>query len=75
MTPLAVPLERMSVPEKLALIERVWESLRQQDDKLESPAWHREVLAERKRLQAEGKARFSTWSEAKSRIRRNVRAR
>ena len=74
MTRLSLPLQKMSVSEKLDIIERVWASLRDRDESLESPSWHEGLLAERKRLYAEGKARFSPWSEAKDRIRRRVRA-
>ena len=74
MTQLTLPLRKMSVPEKLDVIERVWASLREHEEKLASPVWHREVLAARKKLQAEGKAKFSPWAEAKERIRRKVRA-
>jgi len=69
-----LPLKKMTVPEKIDVIERVWESLRGEEEKFESPAWHKEVLAARKKLHAEGKARFSSWPEAKERIRRRVRA-
>ena len=70
-----LPLKKMTVPEKLDVIERVWESLRSDEEKFESPEWHRDVLESRKKLHAVGKARFSPWSEAKERIRRRVRAR
>ena len=63
----------MTVSQKMKIIEQVWESLRQDDDKLVSPAWHAEVLAERRRLVEAGKAKFSPWKEAKERIRRRVR--
>ncbi len=75
MTQVSLPLKKMSVPEKLDVIERVWASLRERDQALESPAWHRKVLAARKKLHAAGKAEFSPWPEAKDRIRRSVRAR
>lgn len=67
-----LPLKTMSIPEKLDVIERVWASLRLDDARLESPAWHEPLLAERKRLHTEGKAKFTNWSEAKKRIRRKV---
>ena len=75
MTPVPLPLQTMSVPEKLDIIERVWASLRSQDEMVASPAWHGELLAQRKKLYAEGKAKSSPWSETKDRIRRKVRAR
>ena len=74
MAHVSLPLKTMTVPEKLEVIERVWESLRRVDEKFESPAWHEELLAVRKKLHAEGKTKFSAWSEAKERIRRRVRA-
>jgi Putative addiction module component len=72
MPQVVLPLKAMSVPEKLEVLERVWASLRDDDAKLESPAWHKPLLAERKRLHAEGKAKFVDWTEAKRRIRRRV---
>ncbi|MDQ3623531.1 MAG: addiction module protein [Verrucomicrobiota bacterium] len=33
-----------------------------------SPAWHGEVLEERERLVAEGKAAFSDWEKARGRV-------
>jgi Putative addiction module component len=74
MTQVSLPLQKMSVTEKLDVIERVWASLRDRDEVLDSPAWHKGLLAERKKLHAAGKAGFSPWSEAKNRIRRKVRA-
>ena len=72
MTQLALPLEKMSVPEKLDVMERVWESLRQQEEKFESPAWHEAALREAKAAFATGKAKFSDWDEAKKRLRRKT---
>jgi hypothetical protein len=74
MTQLSLPLQKMSVSEKLDVIERVWASLRDREKTLESPLWHEGLLAERKKLYAEGKTKFSPWTEAKDRIRRRVRA-
>ena len=34
-----LPLERMTLADKLALIERVWESLTQKNADFTSPAW------------------------------------
>jgi putative addiction module component (TIGR02574 family) len=64
----------MSLAQKMEVIERVWNSVRTDEAKFESPAWHRELLSDRKRLVDEGKAKFSPWSEAKERIRKKVRA-
>lgn len=49
-------IESMSVSEKLQAIETLWDAL--DEDEIESPAWHSEALAERKRLIASGNAKF-----------------
>jgi len=38
----------MSVAEKMYLMEQLWDSLKQNEDELASPAWHETVLKERK---------------------------
>jgi len=74
MASVSLPLKRMTLAQKMEVLERVWESVRQEGERFESPPWHAEVLAERRRLVEAGKAKFSPWSEAKERIRRRVRA-
>lgn len=75
MVHVVLPLKKMSVSEKLEVIERVWSSLRTDDAQLDSPAWHGPLLEERRRLHADGKAKFVDWTEAKKRTQRKVRAR
>ena len=70
--PVTLPLNEMTVSEKLQLMETLWENLSRDADGLESPEWHRDVLEERERLIATGEARFSDWEEAKSDIRRRM---
>jgi hypothetical protein len=41
-----VPLDEMSVEEKLQLLEAVWADLSLVPDELKSPGWHEEALAE-----------------------------
>ena len=41
--------------------------LREEQD-LEVPQWHKEMLDERERLVAEGKAQFLDWDEARRQI-------
>jgi hypothetical protein len=45
----------MTLQEKLAAMESLWEDLARTPEAIESPAWHKEVLEERLRLLAEGK--------------------
>jgi hypothetical protein len=70
--PVTLPLNEMTVLEKLQLMEALWADLSRNPDALESPEWHREVLDERERRISEGETRFSDWQEAKADIRNRV---
>ncbi|MBW3595943.1 MAG: addiction module protein [Planctomycetes bacterium] len=61
-----IPLDDLSVSEKVRLLERVWDSLCSKYGDVRSPDWHRDVLEARKRRLAEGQATVSSWSEAKT---------
>ena len=70
--PAELPLKQMDVREKLAAMEALWEDLSRTPEVIESPAWHREVLEDRQKRVAEGKARYADWEKAKAKIRRKV---
>jgi hypothetical protein len=44
---ITLPLDQMTVQEKLALMEVLWEDLARTPESIESPAWHKDVLDER----------------------------
>jgi Putative addiction module component len=68
-----LPLEEMSVADKLQLLEAIWADLSRVPDHVESPAWHTEALEEtKKRIQSE-EATFSDWQKAKASIRDRLR--
>ena len=67
-----LPLNEMSVEEKLQTMEALWESLSVNPDAVESPAWHEEELRERERKIASGEAKFINWQEAKVDIHRQT---
>ena len=73
MSILTLPLQKMTVAEKMNAIEQIWGSLRDGDSRLASPAWHKDLLASRKQLFAAGRSRFSPWADAKERIRKKAR--
>jgi len=70
MTTLA--LNEMTLREKLAAMEALWEDLSRTPGAVESPAWHKEVLEQRQNRVAEGKAGYTAWDSAKADIRRKV---
>jgi putative addiction module component (TIGR02574 family) len=67
-----LPLSKLTLAQKLDLMEAIWDDLAKQEKTLESPQWHEEILKDREEALAAGKASISDWEEAKDRIRRNV---
>jgi hypothetical protein len=65
----SLTVSRLTLPQKLKLMEDLWADLSQGPKDVPVPAWHIEVLAKREKLVRQGKARFSDWSEAKKRLR------
>ena len=70
--PFNLPLKDMTLQEKLAAMELLWEDLARTPDSVESPAWHQDILDERRRQVAEGRACFIDWEIAKTDIRKNL---
>jgi hypothetical protein len=67
-----LPLKDMTLPEKLAAMELLWEDLASSPESIESPAWHKDTLDERRHRIAEGKAQFMDWETAKNEIRKKL---
>jgi putative addiction module component (TIGR02574 family) len=65
----ALPLDKMSVAEKLQTIEAIWENLSANPEQIESPAWHREELRVREAQVASGEVKLIAWKKAKAEIR------
>jgi len=64
-----LPLNEMSVEEKLETMETISASLSADPEAIESPAWHEEELRVREARVASGEARFIDWEKAKTEIR------
>jgi hypothetical protein len=60
-----IPVDEMTLQEKLDAMEAIWESLSADPSNVPSPSWHAEVLAEREESVRQGKARFLDWDECK----------
>ncbi len=67
-----LPLSKLTVAQKLDLMEAIWDDLAKDEKALESPFWHEQVLKDREEALVAGKATVSAWEEAKDRIRRNT---
>ena len=63
-----IPLDSMSVPEKLMAIETIWDSLCKSPESVPVPEWHKRELEERiKRLES-GEAQLLDWEDVKSQL-------
>lgn len=67
-----IPLEKMSVEEKLQAMELLWDDLCNKADGVSSPSWHAVVLAERDAIQKRGEDEFKDWDAAKKDIRNRI---
>ena len=67
-------ISQLSFAQKLNLMETLWDELTREEQTLESPAWHEDILKDREKALAAGKAFISDWEEAKYRIKRNTNA-
>lgn len=67
-----LPLEKMSMEEKLRAMELLWDNLCAKADGLQSPTWHEGVLAERDEMQKRGEEEFEDWETTKRNIRHKV---
>ena len=52
------------------LMEALWEDLSRDEESIESPSWHAEVLAEREKSIEDGVAEFLTVDEARAELRK-----
>lgn len=65
----SIPLDGLSVADKLVLMERLWDELSRRPADVPSPDWHGQVLDDRRNALREGKTAFVPWDAAKKRLR------
>jgi len=63
-------IKKMSTIERLQVMEELWDALCQEDQEIESPAWHKEILEERRKKIETGKAEFISIEDLKKGIRK-----
>jgi len=67
-----LPLKEMTLHEKLAAMELLWDDLARYPESVESPAWHKDILDERRQKVVEAEAQFMDWETVKTEIRKKV---
>ena len=63
-----LPVETLSLSEKLDVLEQVWSSLRERPEEVPAPGWHGAVLADRVERLNSGAAHLADWDDAKRRF-------
>lgn len=67
--PVTLPLNEMTLAEKLEVMETLWKDLSRNAEALESPEWHKAVLDERERKIQSGESQFLDWEQVKNELR------
>jgi len=70
--PISLPLQAMSVEEKLQVMEAIWDDLSRHADRMQPPPWHGKVLNALEAAIERGEETFDEWEAAKQRIRNNL---
>jgi len=68
-----LPLEKMTLADKLEAMEVLWADISRRPADLPSPDWHQDILNERRRLVTEGKLKFLDWDTAIADLRKELR--
>lgn len=61
-------ISKLTVTEKVQVMELLWDAMTAAGSGYESPEWHAAVLEERKRRIASGEASFMSMEESKRRL-------
>jgi hypothetical protein len=67
-----LPLDKMTVAEKLRAMELLWADLSRNEAQIESPAWHGDVLHDREAKIKSGEEKFIDWEAAKKQLRNKL---
>lgn len=67
-----IDIEKMSISEKLRIMELLWDDLCHAESDIPSPQWHENVLMERENLIRDGKDEFVDWDQAKKEMRQQI---
>ncbi len=67
-----IDLHLMTTPDKLRLMEALWQDLSSKQSEVSSPEWHQSVLSERDRLITSGEESFIDWEVAKKKLREEL---
>ncbi len=67
-----LPLDKMSIEEKIQVMESIWEDLCKSADGMTSPPWHENILKEREERVKRKEDEFIDWGKAKNNIKNDL---
>lgn len=70
---ISLPLDKMTSLDKIAMIEKLWDDLCRDTETIPSPTWHKDILEAREKEINQGRAKFTSFDEAKERIRNQIK--
>jgi len=68
----SIPLETMSVEEKILAMELIWDNLSSQANNITTPEWHKNILDEREKMLQQGIEQPVNWETAKRELRNKL---
>ena len=69
----SLPLNKMSITEKLVIMNQIWDDLMRNPDDIPSPEWHKDVLSARAERVKNGEAHFKDLDVVKSELRSQIK--
>ena len=63
-------IQRLSLNEKLQLMEALWEDLRSKGGEIPVPDWHKELLDQRRKAVEAGQEEVLDWEQVKNSLGR-----
>jgi putative addiction module component (TIGR02574 family) len=72
MTQILQDILRLSVPERILMVEAIWDSIAEDDDQVELSSHAKQLLDERLECHTKNRAEGSSWTEVKARIKEQL---
>ena len=65
-------IDRMSVEQRMQLMEDIWDSIAKEPESVEIPDWHKKIIAERLADCESNPNAQVAWEEARTRLRESL---
>ena len=69
MTQVMQDILKLSVPERILMVEAIWDSIAEQDEKMELSEETKQLLDERLEIHSKNPQEGSSWADVKARIK------